>query len=121
MPMRPISFRMAAPFLVVNFGGAYPLAGSRNPRSVAPVEVARSTPERILSGFHAFVTRAGKAGLLHPGGAVGGVLDPRLFLGLEERMVLEWILDPVAVDRHVALELGVLALQLEVILDHACK
>src|SRR4029453_6899224 len=100
MPMRPISFRMAAPFLVVNFGGAYPLARTRNPRSVAPVEVARSTPERILSGLCAFVIRAGIVGPLHTGMAVESVFDPGLFLGLEERVVLERILDPVAVDRH---------------------
>ena len=50
--------------------------------------------------------------------AVEGVFDPRLLLRLEERVILERIVDPVIVDRHVALELGVFALQLEVILDH---
>jgi hypothetical protein len=53
--------------------------------------------------------------------AVEGVLDPRLLLGLEQRVILERILDPVGVDRHVPLELSVLALQLEVILDHVCE
>jgi hypothetical protein len=36
-------------------------------------------------------------------------------------MVLERIIDPVAVDRHVALERGVAPLELEMLLDHLCE
>ena len=53
--------------------------------------------------------------------AVEGLLDPSLLLGLEQRMILERILDLVAIERHLAVEIGVLLLQLEVILDHACE
>jgi hypothetical protein len=49
------------------------------------------------------------------------LLDPRLLLGLEERVVLEGVLDPVALEGHLIVEPGVLALELEVVLDHVCE
>ena len=52
---------------------------------------------------------------------VEGLLDPSLLLGLEQRVILERILDLIAVERHLPIEVRVLLLQLEVILDHARK
>ena len=47
------------------------------------------------------------------------LLEAGLLLGLEERVVLERILDRVPVERHVAVERGVALLQVEVLLDRA--
>jgi hypothetical protein len=49
--------------------------------------------------------------------AVHGLLDARLLLGLEKRMVVERVLDLVLVERHRGLELLVALLQLEMILN----
>src|SRR5690242_18774294 len=54
-------------------------------------------------------------------GPVHGLLEPRLLLRLEERMVLERVFGDVAVDRHRSRELGVSRLELEVILNHLCE
>src|SRR5205823_10881129 len=110
-------------------------AGTAPPRNlVAPVEVAgaidlpetgvldragrrrRRVRDGLLAGpgkrrFHA-VRGEGRLDAVHR------LLDPRLLFGLEERMVLERILVLVAGDRHMAIELRVPFLQLEVILDH---
>ena len=53
--------------------------------------------------------------------AVHRVLDPRLLLGLEERVVLERVVGHVPLERHLVLERRVPAPQLEVLLDHRCK
>jgi len=53
--------------------------------------------------------------------AVERFLDPRLLLGLEERVVLERIVMHVSLERHVVLECGVAPLQLEMVLDHPSK
>ena len=50
--------------------------------------------------------------------AVHRVLDARLLLGLEERVVLERIVGHVLLERHLVLERRVAPLQLEVLLDH---
>ena len=49
--------------------------------------------------------------------AVHRVLDPRLLLGLEERVVLERILVHVLAERHLVLERRVAPLQLQMLLD----
>ncbi len=51
--------------------------------------------------------------------AVHRLLEAGLLLGLEQRVVVEGIVDAIALEGHRGLELGVAALQLEVILDHA--
>src|SRR3954453_14245735 len=50
--------------------------------------------------------------------AVHRLLEARLLLGLEQRMVLERIVGPVTVDRHLPVEIRILLLQIEVIPDH---
>jgi hypothetical protein len=42
-----------------------------------------------------------------------------LLFGLEERVVLKWIVDVIAGDRHLAFEISVFALELEMVFDHA--
>ena len=49
--------------------------------------------------------------------AVHRVLDPRLLLGLEQRMILERVVRHVLLERHFVLESSVAPLQLEVLLD----
>jgi len=49
--------------------------------------------------------------------AVEGLLDARLLLGLEERMVLERVPVEVRVQGHLAVEAGVAGLQIEVLAD----
>jgi len=92
--------------------------------SVAPVEVAGAAPEgvvvrgRLLLGLGREADELlGGEGLL----AVHRLLDSRLLLGLEERVVLEWIRRLVLVEWHVLLELRVAALQLEMFLDYVRK
>src|SRR5262245_11849001 len=95
--------------------------------SVAPVEVARTAPEI------AFGVRLGKRriGLLtgRPGedelvlcrdglGARERLLEAGLLLRLEQRVILEWVLRSVLIDRHLPLEPGVTPLELEMLLDH---
>jgi hypothetical protein len=53
--------------------------------------------------------------------AVHRLLDSRLLLGLEERVVFERVFGLVLVERHVLVELRVLALELEVFLDYVSK
>jgi len=96
----------------------------RRATSVAPVEVARLAPEpgflrhRLLGGPGVlFQGLRSDRPLL----AVHRLLEPRLLLGLEERMILERILVLVPIERYLGLELGVPLLQLEMILDHLCE
>ena len=49
--------------------------------------------------------------------AVQRLLDPRLLLALEQRVVLELVAVQVAVERHVAVEPGVTGLEVEVLAD----
>ena len=51
------------------------------------------------------------------GSPVHRLLEPRLLLGLEERVVLEGVLGLVDVQGHLRVERGVLLLQLEMLLD----
>src|SRR4051794_4259033 len=95
---------------------------------VAPVEVARASPEAIVtfdsSGLRLLVVffagpfegdrRLRRDGRLC---AVHRVLDAGLLLGLEQRVIVERILVLVAVERQLIVELRVLFLQLEMILD----
>ena len=53
--------------------------------------------------------------------AVHRLLEAGLLLGLEQRVVVERIVDAIALERHRRLELGIAALQLEVVLDHTCE
>src|SRR5687767_10919863 len=93
--------------------------------SVAPVEVPRAaSPERLvergaLDALDGVLAGPGQAlgAKLRRRFALQGLLDTRLFLALEQRMVVEWIPVQVVVDRHVAVELGVLALELEMLAD----
>ena len=80
----------------------------------------RPLGDRRLGGV---LARPGqRQGVQFDGGlAVECLLDPSLLLRLEQRMILERILDLIVVERHVAVELRVLLLQLEMILDDACK
>src|SRR3954452_15276908 len=50
--------------------------------------------------------------------AVHRLFDSSLLLGLEQRMVLEWIVGLVSVDRHLPIEVRIMFLQCKVILDH---
>src|SRR3990172_2762381 len=110
--------------------------GAWRSRLVAPVEVARLAPETLaLFGLGLGLGlghRGRRVGLLagpghgrgleRDGGlAVHRLLEPGLLLGLDQRVVLERILGLVVVERHVAVEVGVAALQVEVVLDHACE
>src|SRR2546423_931828 len=95
---------------------------------VAPVEVARASPEAVVtfdsSGLRLLVVffagpfegdrRLRRDGRL---GAVHRVLDAGLLLGLEQRVIVERILVLVAVERQLLVELRVPLLQLEMILD----
>src|SRR5262245_23168194 len=91
---------------------------------VAPVEVARATPEAAL-GRLLLPLLGGLAGPRAGGDlgddvgldAVHRLLDPRLLLALDERVVLERVLDRVVLDLHRVFEVRVLLLQLQVILD----
>src|SRR5438093_6748895 len=95
---------------------------------VAPVEVARASPEAIVAfGFHGSrLLRVVFAGPLEGDRrlrrdgrlrAVHRVLDAGLLLGLEQRVVVERILVLVAVERQLLVEVRVPFLQLEMILD----
>src|SRR5205085_9873799 len=96
------------------------------PKLVAPVEVARASPEAVV-GFHGggllVIILAGPLegdGRLRRDGRLGAVhrvLDAGLLLGLEQRVVVERILVLVAVERQLVVELRVPLLQREVVLD----
>src|SRR5712691_1553635 len=101
---------------------------------VAPVEVAGAIdgPEagildRIARrGLRGLFARPWKYGLGGMGGevrldTVHRLLEARLLLGLEQRVVLERIGRLVAIDRHLAVERGVPLLQRQVILDDFCE
>ena len=53
--------------------------------------------------------------------SVHGLLDPRLLLALEERVVLERIAIEIAIDRHVVVEARILALEREMLPDRLCE
>src|SRR5262245_23320786 len=103
------------------------LAGRGRGALLAPVEVARPAPEALvergpLERLVVLLTLAGPG----QGGGRLGCLDPlerlletRLLLALEERVVLERVLDRVVVDRHRTVQLGVALLEVEVLLDRA--
>jgi hypothetical protein len=90
---------------------------------VAPVEVSRTTPERVLGigGLDLALVRGPherrrlKLGL----STREGVLEPRLLLRLEERMILERVVDVVPVERHFPVEPRVASLELEMLFDHS--
>src|SRR5919197_3575079 len=96
---------------------------------VAPVEVAGAAPETrvelgvvdVVVGRPGERSRDGVRGHVAVLHAVHRLLEARLLFGLEQRMVLEWILGLVAPERHGRLEVRVPALQLEVILDDLCE
>src|SRR5262249_18801151 len=100
------------------------------PRLIAPVEVARASPEAVMSldgTRFVDVVFAGPLegnGRLHGNGRLGAVhrvLHAGLLLGLEQRVVVERILVFVAVEGQLRVELCVPLLQLEVILDDLRK
>src|SRR4029079_4295952 len=93
---------------------------------VAPVEVARASPEALVrfprDGLLVIVFAGpleGNGRLRRDGrlGAVHRVLDASLLLGLEQRVVVERILVLVALERQLVVELRVPLLQREMILD----
>src|SRR4051794_19813466 len=92
-------------------------------RSVAPVEVARAAPQALVCAGDRVERVLTRPGMRHLGdldgrfGSVHRLLETSLLLGLEERVIVERILRLVARDRHVVLEVGVLALELEVFLN----
>src|SRR4051812_23763841 len=100
-------------------------AHGEDPGLVPPVEVPGAAPEALVAVggrldavrvcVHRDEVLLGVVGDGH--GSVERVLDARLLLGLEQRVVLEGISALVAIDRHVPLELGVLLLQPQVILN----
>ena len=89
---------------------------------LAPVEVARATPEALVErgALGRRILLAGPRGLrlgrrrLAP---IERLLEARLLLRLEERVVLEGVLDRVPVERHRRVEAGVPLLEVEVLLD----
>src|SRR5947208_7405119 len=101
-----------------------------NSRLIAPVEIARASPEAVAVvgfGFHGsgllvifFAGPLEGDGRLRRDGRLGAVhrvLDAGLLLGLEHRVVVERILVLVAVERQLVVELRVPLLQREVVLD----
>jgi len=97
--------------------------------SVAPVEIAGTPgPECLversaLDVLDGLLARPRKAIGAQLGGrlSVHGLLDPRLLLALEERMVLERIAIEIAIDRHVVVEARILALEREMLPDRLCE
>src|SRR5918992_3880373 len=99
--------------------------------SVAPVEVARAAgPERLVEGGAFRVLDRLLAGPREPLGArveigcglaVERLLDARLLLALEERVVLERVLVQVRIERHLVIEAGVPSLEVEVVADRVCE
>src|SRR6188472_1390913 len=90
---------------------------------LAPVEVARAAPEAVVErgALDRLVLAGPRERLARLGGGhtVERLLEAGLLLRLEQRVVLEGVLDLVAVERHVAVERGVSLLQVEVLLDRA--
>src|SRR5205814_5294540 len=94
---------------------------------IAPVEVARASPETVVCFHGRRLLRVVFAGPLEGNGrlrrdgrlcAVHRVLDAGLLLGLEQRMIVERIVVLVTIERQLVIEFRVPFLEREMILNH---